>query len=324
MKLAELPRPALRSYLRRDGLILVTGAFRTRIRSAVPMVADGLEHLYPDFPVEPDAEFADFHVEVGRPLGLRRWYRPHALFFFDGRSVFKPLPLNQAYPMLEWGLNWCVTTKVQHRLLFHAAVVAHGDRALLLPGAPGSGKSTLCAALVTRGWRLLSDEMAIVDLASGALQPLARPVSLKNASIEVIRGFAPDAFVSQPCHDTLKGTVAHLRPPADSVRRMNAPAGAAHIVFPRFEPGVGTVLDPVPREEAFFRLLDNAFNYAALGVDAFERSVDLVEQSDCHELIYSRLEEAVACLGELEGTSAARSADGVPGVPAASANADGR
>jgi predicted ATPase len=30
---------------------------------------------------------------------------------------------------------------------------------VILPAPPGSGKSTLCAALVTRGWRLLSDEL---------------------------------------------------------------------------------------------------------------------------------------------------------------------
>lgn len=300
MRLAELPAPALRARLRDPGITLVTGGFRTRIRSALPSVAEGLRTLYADFPVEPDADFADFHVALGRPAGLRRWYRPHVLFLFDGRSVFKPLPLHQAFPMLEWGLNWCVTTQVSHCLLFHAAVVARGDRALVMPGRPGSGKSTLCAGLVTRGWRLLSDEMVIVDLATGELHGLGRPVSLKNESIPAIRAFAPDAFVGAPCHDTLKGTVAHLRPPADSVRRMTQPARPARIVFPRFAPGADTVLEPVAQEEAFFRLVENAFNYAALGVHAFERTADLVGHSDCHDLAYSSLEEAVARLGELD------------------------
>lgn len=308
----DMPESVLRARLRGPGLDLVTGGFRTRIRSALPDVASGIAGLYGDFPVAGDRGFADFHVAVTRPRGPRRWHRPQVLFRFDGRSVFKPLPLTQAFPMLEWGLNWCLTTQVNHYLLFHAAVVAHGDRALVLPGPPGSGKSTLCAALVTRGWRLLSDELAMVDLETGAIHGLARPVSLKNESLPVLRALAPDAILSAPCHDTLKGTVAHLRPPADSVRRVDEPARPAWIAFPRFEAEAATSLVPRDRHSAFFELARNAFNYSALGTIAFERTVDLVAQSDCHDLTYGHLDDALARLGEIAGD--ARPADRLPGA----------
>ncbi|MDZ7829145.1 MAG: HprK-related kinase A [Halofilum sp. (in: g-proteobacteria)] len=309
--IGELPGAVLRARLSGPGLDLVTGGFRTRIQSPLPDVAAGIAGLYGDFPVAREGGFADFHVAVTRPRGPRRWHRPQVLFRFDGRSVFKPLPLNQAFPMLEWGLNWCVTTQVNHFLLFHAAVVARGERALVMPGQPGSGKSTLCAALVTRGWRLLSDELAMVDLESGDIHGLARPVSLKNESLPVLRALAPDAFLSAPCHDTLKGTVAHLRPPADSVRRMDEPARPAWIVFPKFEAGATTALVPRDRDSAFFELARNSFNYSALGTIAFERTVDLVAQSDCHDLTFSDLDDALARLGEIAG--GAEPADRVPG-----------
>lgn len=300
----DLPAAELRARLRGPGLDLVTGRFRTRVTSALPDVVTGIGQLYRDFPVDANDGFADFHVAVTRPQGIRRWYRPQVLFRFDGRSVFKPLPGNQAFPMLEWGLNWCITTQVHHCLVFHAAVVASGERALVMPGPPGSGKSTLCAALVTQGWRLLSDEMAVLDLESGCIHGLARPVSLKNESIPALRALAPDAFVSTPCHDTFKGTVAHLRPPVDSVERMHARARPGWIVFPRFVPGADTQRVPRGRDTAFFELVSNAFNYSALGEIAFERTVDLVAQSDCHDFSYSHLAEAVACLGELAGADA--------------------
>ena len=81
-----------------------------------------------------------------------------------------------------------------------------------MPGDPGAGKSTLTAALMLSGWRLLSDEIALVDRDDGLLRRLARPVSLKNASIDIIREHDTRAVFGDMAHDTHKGTVAHLEP----------------------------------------------------------------------------------------------------------------
>jgi len=75
--------------------------------------------------------------------------------------------------------------------MLHAAVLEKNGRAVVLPGDPGAGKSTLTAALMLSGWRLLSDEITLVDRDDGLLVGLARPVSLKNASIDVIQRAFP-------------------------------------------------------------------------------------------------------------------------------------
>ena len=90
-------------------------------------------------------------------------------------------------------MNWCISAHAHQFLILHAAVLERGGVALIMPAPPGSGKSTLCAALALSGWRLLSDELALIDPGSGRVWPLCRPVSLKNRSIEVIRHFAPEA-----------------------------------------------------------------------------------------------------------------------------------
>ena len=63
----------------------------------------------------------------------------------------------------------------------HAGVVAFGDRALILPGHPGAGKTTLVAALLAGGARYGSDEFAVVT-ANGLVHSYARPLSVKRAS----------------------------------------------------------------------------------------------------------------------------------------------
>ena len=207
--------------------------------------------------------------------------------------------------MLEWGLNWCVGMQVKHFLLFHAACLEKNGRAVIMPAPPESGKSTLCAALAFSGWRLLSDEATLVDLAGNEVRVfgLSRPVSLKNASIDVIRAFAPDAFLSERCHDTLKGSVAHMRPPRDSVIRANEPATPAWVVFPRYQPHGPAVLTERSEGETFMGLARNSFNYAALGARAFHRTVDIVEQAQGYDFRYSRLEEAIPIFEDLAAGS---------------------
>jgi len=222
MKLLQLPPAELRRQLADGGVWLRTGPFSLKVQSRIPAVAEGLAELYGQFEVRNAHEaFADFHVSVNPPAGLRRWVRPQAAFSFDGRQPFKPLPRDQAFPMLEWGLNWCVSTQAHHYLIIHAAVVEKNGLAAILPAPPGSGKSTLTAGLVLSGWRLLSDELTLIDRKTGLIQPLPRPVSLKNQSIDVIRQFDPEVFINRASHDTIKGTVAHMRPPRDSVLRQH-------------------------------------------------------------------------------------------------------
>ncbi len=300
MTVGELDAGRLRGALAGEGLDLETGPFVTRIRSTLDSVRRGLQTLYADFPAAEGSGFADFHVRVAASGGVRRWFRPQARFFVDGRSIFKPLARHQAFPMLEWGLNWCVAGYAHHYVMFHAAVVAKRGRAALLAAPPGAGKSTLCAALVSRGWRLLSDETALLDPETGLVHGMARPVSLKNESIDAVRAFAPDAFISPPCRDTVKGAVAHMRPPADSVARMREPARPAWLIFPRFEPGAATRLSFRDKGSAFMRLVTQSFNYAALGRTAFERTADLLERSRTYDFVYSRLDDAVETLGRIE------------------------
>jgi len=300
MKLLQLPPAELRRQLAGSGVWMRTGPFSLRLQSRIPFVAEGLAELYGQFEVRNAHEaFADFHVSVNPPSNLRRWVRPQAEFSFDGMQPFKPLPRDQAFPMLEWGLNWCVSTQSHQYLIIHAAVVEKNGLAAILPGPPGSGKSTLTAGLVLSGWRLLSDELTLIDRKTGMIQPLPRPVSLKNQSINVIREFDPDAYINRASHDTVKGTVAHMRPPRDSVRRQHEMARPGWVIFPKWEAGAPATLTPRSQAQTFMFLAQNAFNYSHLGADGFRVGTALIDQVDCFDFHYGQLSEAIAAFNSL-------------------------
>jgi hypothetical protein len=298
MKLADLALPQLRQRLADNALCLRTGPFVTRIHSPMPLVADGLLRLYGEFPLD-DGPFQDFHVRIGPPTGLRRWLRPQINFWYDDHSPFKPLPANHAFALMEWGLNWCVAGHAHHYLMLHAAVLEKNGRAVVLPGDPGAGKSTLTAALMLSGWRLLSDEITLIDREDGLLVGLARPVSLKNASIDVIQQAFPDAVIGAPAYDTHKGTVAHVRPSADSVARVGEKARPAWVIFPRWKAGAAARLSPHSRADAMLHTASHAFNYSLLGGLGFELNAALMDACACYDFEYSSLDDALKIFAEL-------------------------
>jgi hypothetical protein len=304
LNLSSLSLPELEVRLAAAGIFLQTGPFITHVQSTLPSVAEGIARLYADYPFSDQTDFADFHVSLGRPVTHRRWLKPQVHFRFDGRSPFKPLPVDQAFPMFEWGLNWCVSSHANRYLIIHAAVVEKDGAAAILPAPPGSGKSTLCAALVNRGWRLLSDELALFDIDNGKITPLPRPVSLKNMSIDVIHGYVPEGVFGRKVRDTMKGTISHLKPPEDSVRRANELAQPGWIIFPKWQKESPVRLQALSRARALMRVAENAFNFSMLGTRGFEALGRLVGTSLCYDFTYSILDEAVEAFSTLKPMAA--------------------
>jgi HprK-related kinase A len=297
---SELTRTELGHRLGSRGLRLRMGPIVTSIRSPMPAVIDGIGFHYAAHET-PDADaFADFHVQIGWPPGVRRFIRPTATFRVDETTAFEPLPANQGFPLLEWGMNWCIAAHCDQYLILHSAVVERNGCALLLPAPPGSGKSTLCAALVARGWRLLSDELALIDIDQLVVTPIPRPISLKNAAIDVIRTFWPEAAIGPVVRGTLKGSVAHVRPPASSVERQRESVRARWIVLPKYAEGAPTTLSTITRGTALMRLVDSAFNYTVHGRRGFETLAAVVEGAACCDFRYGGdLDAAVKALETL-------------------------
>jgi HprK-related kinase A len=147
---------------------------------------------------------------------------------------------------------------------------------------------------------LLSDELTLISLEDAGATPVPRPVSLKNASIDVIRCFSPEAVISPVTHDTTKGTVAHMKPPVDSIERSTEPAVPAWLIFPKYVPNASVRLDRETRGRAFMRIARNSFNYSVLGVAGFKTLTRLIDRCDCYDFSYGNLEQAVGVFDSLQ------------------------
>jgi HprK-related kinase A len=259
-------------------------------------VTSSISRIYGD--AEITDEPADFEVKLNAPSWLRRFVRPQVAFYSDQHTPFKPLPASQAFALLEWGMNWCIATHDHTRLLIHAAVLVKNGRAIIFPAMPGSGKSTLTAYMALSGWSLYSDEMAIIDLESGKVSPLFRPVCLKNNSIDLVKTWFPDAVFTSTCKDTQKGDVAHLKGSYWHDYVNYTAVNIAAVVFPKFVKDSQLSIFSLNQLQAFESLTKNSFNSGVLGSIGFQAIDKVIKRAVLFEIEYGDLVDVRAFLEE--------------------------
>ena len=245
------------------------GAWAYRVGSPWAAPIRQMRRLYEGYPA-PAEGISTYTARIAAPRPWRRWVRPQAAiegdFTLPGAI---PMALRHGLLALEMGMNMQVALGERRHLLLHAAAVERGGKAIILPGESGSGKSTLAALLGEQGWRLMSDEFVMIDLATGLALPFPRPISLKNHSIAVMESIVADGSRFGPLlSGTPKGELRHLRPRHDAIDRMDERATPALVLFPRF--GEEASASGVSQSELFMRMTEGSTNYIALGQPAYE------------------------------------------------------
>ena len=264
-------------------LSLQIGPVAFRIGSAWRAPLDTLARLYAGYP-EPDG-VCDFSVRLEPEKPWRRWLKPSVAIHGDYiLPDAAPMSLDHGLLAAEMGMNLQMALGQKRYLLLHAASVERDGRALILTGESGAGKSTLAALLGERGWRLMGDEFALLDLEDGRLRAFPRAVSLKNGAIRVIeREVEPDRLGPR-LEGTPKGEIRHLRPNARALEAMEIPARPALVLFPRF--GEAAAARPVGQAEIFMRLTQASTNYVALGGPGFDALTGLVSRCPAAAIDY--------------------------------------
>lgn len=297
-KLSDLSEGTQKNLLRRGELYLQVGPYTYRLQSDLQSVSEGLATLYSEFRLASPGSFTDYNISL-RHTGLASRLLGKVEFFFDNQRPFNTITNDQAYAFMEWGMNWCVSIYANEYLKLHAAVVAKDGRAVIMPGLPGAGKSTLCAALGLSGWRVLSDEHALVPPGTAQVVPLYRPVSLKNESIGIIRKFKPSAVFGPVSTATHKGVVAHVKADIESDSHDPGRLPVTTMVFPRYSADEPERLSRRSKTQSFILSAYHSFNYSLLGSAGFHSMATLLNAAQCYDLVYRDLDWAIQTMDEL-------------------------
>jgi hypothetical protein len=185
-----------------EGISIHAFGRRIGIRTNAPEVLDRVEELLPPGWEPGCSPLVDhlFSLRVGlssRPVRVKNFHLLYGGFTLLARSF----DLDEVLRALESHRHLYVGECASNRVFVHAGVVGWRGRAILLPGASRSGKSTLVAALLRAGARYYSDEYAVLD-PLGLVHPFARPLSIRSVDRITARRLGPEAFGGRTGEDS--------------------------------------------------------------------------------------------------------------------------
>jgi hypothetical protein len=295
-----------------------------RLQHSYQLLDTRFEVLFPGSAEASRAHPAMAHLEAGSPgpahvqLQIEREGSGHVLRE-DGVRVEACSALDGLTPMLK-GAIWRIAVN-RHRFFMeiHAGAVYDGSSCIVLPGAPGSGKTTLTAALAAAGFGYLSDEVVLLEEGSLELRPVPLALTVKRGSLDLLADLYP-GLRAHPAHQRQDGRVVRYVPPPKAARLPDAPLPVGAVVFPRVADE--TALRPLGRVEALQRMLDECLVVPErLSAGKVRRLVRWMRDLHCYEMSLASLPDAVALLGGLSAADSSASPDRTPSTRRQTGNA---
>jgi Coenzyme PQQ synthesis protein D (PqqD) len=175
---------------------------------------------------------------------------------FENRATVICCRVNEAVPLIKAYITERICRLDATRVVFHAATLIHNNKALLISGAPGAGKSTLSTRLLEEGFEYAGDDIALIGL-DGEVRGVPFALTLKRDSWKLVSHFRPEleslAIHDRP--DQLK--VRFLVPQRIASRETSA---ASWIIFIRRTPFGPSALEPLSRTEVMGRFIKSSYS----------------------------------------------------------------
>lgn len=213
----------------------------------------------------------------------------------DRDPVLRVREIDEVTPALKAYLVQQVLARDDYRLAVHAAALARNGRVLLLPGNAGSGKSTLTAALMARGFAFLGDDTVLLD-EELRVRGLPFALAVKAGAWDLLKPYHPSLFALPVDRRPDGRVVRYLRPSAVVAHALPA----AWMVFPSWQGAPRPGLEAMSRVDALRQFLPGCYASARrLGAGEMEQLIAWIERIDCYTLDSSDLQAAIASIKRL-------------------------
>jgi hypothetical protein len=247
-------------------------------------------------PDEADAVFGQFASDEGATaLTLSIVSCANQIFLFEGHRPLGSFEADEWIPQLKATLTEHYAAKVRGAFLIHAAFLVRGDRGILLSGAPGAGKTTLCVALARSGYEYQGDDIVRLE-SNGKATGTPFAACVKATAWPLVASYAPEIADLPVYHRSDDKDVRYL--PVPPVKRR--PRSIDFVLLLSRQPGATPAFEPVEPLDAFSTLLESAFSAkGAIAAPALKTFANAIEGAASFRFVYSNLADAIGAIKDL-------------------------
>ncbi|HIC69613.1 MAG TPA: hypothetical protein EYO90_08820 [Candidatus Latescibacteria bacterium] len=209
-----------------------------------------------------------------------------------GKEICSQPALQEFFQDVEWALTAEAMWSLDHFLQIHAAAAqVSGQKAVVLIGDHGAGKTTLVVALARLGARIFTDEVALLDPVRLELTPFRRDLILHTET----QALFPDLSRGPEAPEFKRfAEYRYVSPKEIDTQNSPEPSALGSMLFPRLQPGSAVSCSPVGPAEAARRLLANSFNLGAFEEECADVVGRVVENCAAAEWVFGDAREAAA------------------------------
>jgi len=183
-------------------------------------------------------------------------------------------------------------------LFLHSAVVSIDDRAHLLVGRSGAGKSPTCWALLHHGFRYLSDELGPISIGQGTVVPYSHALCMKTL---------PPAEYPIPENSCITDRGCHISPTLMPTDPIAETLPVHSIFFVEYQSNLAkSSITPISHAEAATRLYSNVLNSLAHENDGLDAVLKLTEHVPCFRIDAGPLAGTCELIGDAVRSSGQR------------------
>ncbi len=258
------------------------GPVPVSIHSDVPGALEAYHTLYRTYEVA-----APFPESLRIEVVAKRSHRTGRRYYYirgGGEEEFIVRRKDRILPHVEATINLLIARYLPDYLQIHASVVCRDGAAVVFPGKPGAGKTTLAAALLARGWSYATDEFALIEPRTRLLVPYPKALSIKDGSLAILTAMGLPIDAQRIYTTDKKGRIRCLDPLSVRPDAVAEECPVRMVVLPEFTPEGAPTIEPISRAQAVFEMTRCCFNFLKFRTRAVELLADVVRHARCYRM----------------------------------------